>query len=257
MKKLRVALVGNGNTAWHYAQLISQLPHVTLWSAGRDAQQTAQFASNVGAHHNCTLPNLPTDLDLYILAITDDALPEAASQLGQVRGLVVHTSGFVNMDVLKPLPRIGVLYPLQTLTKGTPIAAEKIPLLVEAAIIADTVFLLQLAQLLVLQVFEVSSAERKRLHVAAVFANNFTNHLMGKSLELLEPTGLPPQILHPLMEETLRKALVLGPELAQTGPAKRGDHRTMEGHKLLLNPADAALYQILSNSIQKLYEGKL
>lgn len=257
MENLRIVLIGNGNTAWHYAQLIQQLPGIKLWIAGRDANQAAQFASEVRAHHSSTITNLPTNWDLYILAIADDALPKVTQQLLEVSGLVVHTSGFVDLDVLKPLTRRGVLYPLQTLTKGTPIAANKIPLLVEAAHTSDVSFLMEFARKMTPQVFEVSSAVRKQLHVAAVFANNFTNHLMEKALQQLAATGLPTQILQPLIEETFRKALVLGPAAAQTGPAKRGDQRTMAGHKLLLNQADAELYQVVSNSIQKLYEGKL
>jgi predicted short-subunit dehydrogenase-like oxidoreductase (DUF2520 family) len=257
MAKLQIAIVGTGNSAWHFTKRLLSWGGAEIWSSSRFIESAEAFQKQTGSHHTSTIENLPKTLDLYILAVADNAVPEVAATLGEVEGLVVHTSGFVAMDVLYMHERRGVLYPLQTLTKGVDCAPENLPLLVESHHKKDEQLLVKWAQAWVPTVQVLNSAQRRQLHAAAVFANNFTNHLLYKAQQICAMAGLPAQTLDPLVAETFRKAQEIGPLAAQTGPAKRGDQRTMMGHQDLLNPNDAALYEALSKSIQNLYEREL
>lgn len=257
MAQLQIAIIGTGNSAWHFTKRLLAWGGAEIWSSSRTLARAAAFQQTIGSHHTSTTATLPKNMDLYILAVADNAIAEVSTVLGRVTGLVVHTSGFVTMETLCMHGRRGVLYPLQTLTKGVACAPENLPLLIESHHKKDEELLLKWAQQWVPHVQVLSSTKRRQLHAAAVFANNFTNHLLYKAQQICAMAGLPAQTLDPLVAETFRKAQEIGPFEAQTGPAKRGDQRTMQGHQELLNPNDAALYAALSNSIQNLYEREL
>ena len=190
---------------------------------------------------------IPQDADLYVIAVTDSAIATVAEQIGDVPGLVVHTAGSVPMSVL-PQRRRGVLYPLQTFTKGRPVDMRSVPLFVESE--GGEELLLEVANQLSDRVIRMDSERRRYLHLAAVFCNNFTNHMFRITEELLSQHDIPFDVMLPIIDETARKVHSLTPAQAQTGPAVRWNQGVMEAQMALLEREDLKqLYQIISKSI--------
>ena len=250
----RIVIIGTGNVASQLARALrSHSSELTI--AGRNIEKASVLAAEVKAYHFTTLHQLPNS-DLCIMAISDDAIAEVAASI-QTSALIVHTSGSVGIDVLtKSQPRSGVFYPLQTFTKERSPDWKNIPLLVEAKSRSDEQLLFELAQKISDKAEVVNSTQRAELHVSAVFANNFTNYLLGISTELLSEHKLNHRLLQPLVQETIRKAFEQHPFDVQTGPAKRGDELTVKRHlnQLANHPEYQELYQLLSDQIKKRYE---
>lgn len=223
-------LIGNGNVASHLGLALEQAGHRVVRVGGR----------------NRTVP-IPRDADLYVIAVTDSAIASVAAEIGDVPGLVVHTAGSVPMSVL-PQRRKGVLYPLQTFTKGRPVDMRSVPLFVESE--GGEELLLHVASQLSDIVIPMDSERRRYLHLAAVFCNNFTNHMYRITEELLSQHDIPFEVMLPIIDETARKVHSLTPAQAQTGPAVRWNQGVMEAQQNLLKRDDLRqLYQIISKSI--------
>ena len=223
-------LIGNGNVASHLGLALEQADHRVVRLGGR----------------NRTVP-IPRDADLYVIAVTDSAIASVAAEIGDVPGLVVHTAGSVPMSVL-PQHRKGVLYPLQTFTKGRPVDMRSVPLFVESE--GGEELLLHVASQLSDIVIPMDSERRCYLHLAAVFCNNFTNHMYRITEELLSQHDIPFEVMLPIIDETARKVHSLTPAQAQTGPAVRWNQSVMEAQQNLLEREDLRqLYQIISKSI--------
>ena len=223
-------LIGSGNVASHLGLALEQAGH---------------WVVRVGGHSR-TMP-IPQDADLYVIAVTDSAIATVAEQIGDVPGLVVHTAGSVPMSVLPQRCR-GVLYPLQTFTKGRPVDMRSVPLFVESE--GGEELLLEVANQLSDRVIRMESERRRYLHLAAVFCNNFTNHMFRITEELLSQHDIPFDVMLPIIDETARKVHSLTPAQAQTGPAVRWNQGVMEAQMALLEREDLKqLYQIISKSI--------
>lgn len=194
--------------------------------------------------------------DIYLIAVRDDAIASLVPELPRNNAVWMHTSGGVPAEVLRPLsPNYGVFYPLQTFSKGVDVDMSRVPLFVEGSNDDTEHLISSLAHGVSGAVRHADTELRKRLHCAAVFACNFTNHLWAVADKILrEQPGLDITFLEPLLRETLRKAMTVAPEMAQTGPARRGDTAVMERHKALLSPDDAELYDYISKRIMKHYE---
>ena len=191
------------------------------------------------------------DADLYIIAVSDDAIASVSDQLPFKNRLVVHTSGSAALDCLNNNNRKGVFYPLQTFTKRKEVDFNNIPICLEGENSTDFRLLEKVAKSISEKVFAINSKQRKALHVAAVFVNNFTNHLYLVGNEICKEHQVPFDILKPLILETAQKIITLSPEDAQTGPAKRNDKQTIEAHQLFLtNTNQANIYKTLTQSIQ-------
>jgi len=194
------------------------------------------------------------DTDWVLMAVRDDAISEVAAALSAFipDALVTHTSGATPGAVLSPFfHRFGVFYPLQTFSmERTPIWS-KIPFCVDAPSESDVLFLRKIAKTIGNLVYRVTDTQRAQLHVAAVFANNFANHCFSIAEQILSQHDLPFEMLYPLMEETLAKALLDAPSVMQTGPAIRGDKDTIKRHLQLLSqiPEWSALYLLISKNI--------
>ncbi len=188
--------------------------------------------------------------DIYIIAVKDVVIDALAQQLQYVDGLVVHTSGATDLSPLEGLKRKGVFYPLQSFSKGKPVDFEKIPLCLEATNEADYTLLYRFANRISEQVYLLDAAQRKQLHIAAVFVNNFVNQLYVIGEQICEEHKIPFEILHPLILETAQKIGTNSPTSVQTGPAVRGDQKTIEIHKKSLSSEQAILYSLLSKCIQ-------
>jgi predicted short-subunit dehydrogenase-like oxidoreductase (DUF2520 family) len=190
------------------------------------------------------------EAEWVILAVRDDAIQGVASAIAPFvsKALVTHTSGATAGNVLAGcFERFGVFYPLQSFSHEHAPVWSKIPFCVDAALEADLLFLKKIAKIIGNLVYHVNDEQRVFLHVAAVFANNFANHCFSIAEKLLDEHNLPFELLHPLMEETIAKALQESPARMQTGPAARGDADTIHRHLALLYQHPE--WQVLYNSM--------
>lgn len=251
---MKTVLIGNGNLAWSLAQALQQANKIELLLiVGREEEKLKDFEQ--WAPVSANWDDLPK-ADLYFLAISDRSIA-AASQKAQDHGLWVHCSGSTALDQLNPSVRRGVFYPLQTFTKGREVNFEKIPIGLEAENETDYQLLEQLAQQLSSKVFRMNSSQRQQMHLAAVWANNFSNHMIAVAEDIADKADVPREVLYPLIEETIAKAQALGALTAQTGPARRDDQDTLDKHlDLLKNRDQKELYTQLSQSIMKNYPSK-
>lgn len=227
---ISVLIIGNGNVANHLHNAIVNVKEVIVTKI-----------------NSRTLEQLPK-ADITILAVSDDAIKEVSSKINN--SFVVHTSGSANINDLKNTSRKGVFYMLQTFTKEKKIDFKSIPFCLEATNKDDLILLEKLAKLLGENTYHINSEQRKKLHVAAVFVNNFTNHMYNIGYDICSKNNIPFKILFPLIHETVTKIETLTPNEAQTGPAVRNDMSTINEHLLLLNEAQQKIYTLITKSIQ-------
>lgn len=203
-----------------------------------------------------TLSELRFDADLYIIAVSDNAIANVAERIaGTVRNgsLVAHTSGTMTIDILDGHDfRIGVFYPLQTFSKNVNLDYQKIPIFIEAQNESDLKELSSIAALISRNVVRMDSERRKDLHIASVLSCNFVNHLWTLADKYLEEKGIDFTLLRPLIEETVRKLEHCSPFESQTGPAVRHDSKTIRSHtdRLSDHPEILKLYKDLTDSIE-------
>ena len=253
---LRIGLLGAGRVASQLGPALVAAGHEVVFVWNRTPAAAKVLAAHLpGAQVLASLaPPLPP-ADVYLLAVPDAAVaPLVAATTWPGGALLAHLAGALPLAVFDQHPTVrgGVFYPLQTFSAGRAIAWATVPLCVEARDPATEATLLALAGSLSQHVLRLDSARRLKLHVAAVFANNFTNHVLGIADELLKEAGLPPALLAPLVRETIDKALANAPFGVQTGPAVRQDWPTLAAHQAALaaHPAWQALYGQLTASIQ-------
>ncbi len=246
---IKITIIGSGNVAQHLIDAFAKSTTIQI------IQVFSRTKKHISAHLDSN--KVVTDwkalaqADVYIIAVSDDAITTVSAQLPFENRLVVHTSGTAPLTVLDNKNRKGVFYPLQTFTKNKPINFETIPFCLETEFQTDYAILDQVAKSISHSVFAIDSHQRKALHVAAVFVNNFTNYLYQLGNEICEENHVPFSILKPLILETAEKLLTLSPEDAQTGPAKRNDISTIEAHESFLSDANqSTIYKILTQSIQ-------
>ena len=228
---IKVLLIGNGNVASHLATAFSKTNDIAL----------TQISSR-------QLDSLPI-ADVSLIAVSDDAVEAVANQTTENQGVIAHTSGSVNLNAIKA-KRNGVFYPLQSFTKGKEINYSKVPFCLEATYTSDLILLEKLVKLIQAKSYSISSLQREKLHLAAVFANNFTNHMYTLAHDICAKEQIPFEILHPLILETAKKIESLSPEASQTGPAIRKDQKTIEKHLSQLSNAQQELYLLITKSIQ-------
>jgi predicted short-subunit dehydrogenase-like oxidoreductase (DUF2520 family) len=253
---IRVAILGYGNVGRHLASAIHKANDVALVQIYNRSEVTLSEQVN-------TVPftyNLSTLLpaDVYIIALHDDAISEFSKAVIVENALVVHTSGGVPISKLSTRNKRGVFYPLQTFTKGRMVDFSVIPICIEAESKDDLKLLQKLGRSISEKVVQIDSNERAKLHVAAVFVNNFVNHLYHNAEVILSESKLDFDLLKPLILETAHKIENLSTSEAQTGPAKRNDRKTIEKHlNLLKDNKNKAIYKLLTKSIQDTYGKEL
>ena len=201
------------------------------------------------------LDQIPQNADAYIYAVKDSALAEVISKVHvHQRAVHLHTSGTIPIDVFGPdKPHCGVLYPFQSFSKAHIIEDfSNVPIFIEARGIDDISAVYTLALSLTPHIYETTQLDRERLHVAGVFANNFTNYMYRVAQDLLKGTQIPFSALLPLIDETAAKVHSMPPKEAQTGPAIRGDENVMQHHmELLQDDKLREIYRIISEQIQR------
>ena len=227
---ISVLLVGKGNVAFHLYNAFLKVDEI-----------------DVSQINSRKLQNIP-NADVTIIAVSDDAIAKVSAQIKN--SFVVHTSGGCAIDELQNTTRKGVFYMLQSFSKEKIIDFSEIPFCLEAHNYKDFKVLEKLAIAIGKKVYKVNSEQRKALHVAAVFVNNFSNYLYKIGNDICHKHNLSFDILKPLIKETALKIETLAPEKAQTGPAIRGDQKTIQNHLDLLTKKQQEIYQILTKSIQ-------
>lgn len=257
----KISLIGAGNMAWQLARVCKQQkwPVAEVYSRNLDNADALSKYFELGEATN-QLDFTKSTAHVFLLCIADQAMEDVLTQLRlPTEGLLVHTSGSQPMSLLaKYHSRVGVFYPFQTVTKGKVVNFKSVPFCLESSESSDLDLLKEMASALSDRVYEIDSASRKKLHLAAVFACNFVNHLLALSQDVLQASNMELGMLAHLVHETIDKAFTMNPDDAQTGPAVRGDQNIINQHQEMLGSDSnaAKLYKVLSESIMERYGKK-
>lgn len=251
-------LVGTGNVASHLAEALAGR---LLAIAGRNEEAAKEMASSLGVPAYCTIEKT-TALNpaIIIVSVADHALPQVASLIGpaECNPLVLHTSGTVPKEVLSCVSnRTGVLYPLQTFSKGVFVDISKVPFFTEVSDENDFPTVDSIALSMSRSVHHANESQRRVLHVAGVFTSNFTNAVFDIVERLLATEDYPLSVVEPLAKATVDKAFSQGPFAAQTGPACRGDRDVIEKHAAMLDGTVQDIYRVMSRYIIETHNIKL
>lgn len=250
-----ITLIGSGNAATALGRALRHAGHriVQVWS--RTEENATILARELNAMPTADLQSINSDADIYILSVKDDAIEEIAKALPLSGKILAHTSGIKSKDLLHASAHYGIFYPFVSMTKDTETDFHEVLMMVEGNDEATLQALTLLAQTLSGKVKQVEERDRQSLHLAAVFANNFTNYLYTVSEQLLQESGLSFDELRPLVAAHVRRVMEQSPFQLQTGPAIRRDHSTMDVHLDLLSRHQnlKEVYSLLTSSIQDLY----
>lgn len=253
---MKIVMIGAGNLATNLAMALKNSGHEIVQVYSRTRESAKKLARQTVSEDITRLTRVVHDADVYILSVKDDALEEVLGDFPVKEGFLVHTAGSVPLEVAKDyVAHYGVLYPLQTFSKERTVDFRQIPLCLEASSDEKYRVLKNMADDLSEDVRHITSRQRLHLHVAAVFACNFSNYMMANAEELLQRQDISFDILAPLIRETIEKALHDSPSRSQTGPARRGDRQTIDKHLNLLAHSGKLqnLYSFVSNAITNDY----
>lgn len=249
-----ISIIGSGNVAWHLAPELENAGHRITEVYSRNPQHAKKLQNRLyHAELNTNLDFSNSQSEIFILCISDDAIEEVAQEIVLPdHAMLIHTSGSQSINVLEysATENIGVFYPLQTFTKSKRISFKDIPILVESENSYSAQVLNKLGKSISKKVLKVSSKDRIAIHIAAVFACNFTNHLFARAENMLKDHGFEFELLRPLIAETINKGLDIGPKNAQTGPAARGDLKILDKHMAFLEGSEhQELYRLITEKI--------
>ena len=250
----QMVVIGAGNVATHFAHAFSVAGYAIVQVYSRTIDSARTLAEQFGVGCTNSLSLLRTDADIYIFAVSDDALFDIALDLKLKDKICFHTSGTVPMDVLSPITKnYGVIYVPQTFVKHIAMDYSKLPFCIEASNATTLATLKAMASAISPSVYALSGEQRKYLHLASVFANNFGNCINAMAQQIMEQHDLPFEIIHPLISETAKKIQYGNLWDLQTGPAKRGDIKTLDKHRRLLADDSKALevYNLLTSIIEE------
>ena len=244
-----IALIGAGNLgthlfeAWHKHPAIS----ITQWLNRSESNNTIGDTQIITELADIR-PN-----SIYVLCLPDSEIETVSAQLPKT-GMAIHTSGSIPLSALENKGAKAVLYPLQSFTKKKTLAFDRIPFFLEVEKQASKEKLKTLVHTLSVNYYWMDSHQRLQLHMAAVFVNNFSNHLYQIGAEICQDNDIPFEVLLPLIKESTNKLQTLSPEQAQTGPARRQDQNVIDKHlELLQDPQKKEIYSVLTQAIQKKY----
>jgi len=240
----RVTLIGAGNVATHLGKAIKKAGHEVVQVYSHSFSNAEVLADQINALPTDSLNSIETAADIFIIVAKDDLIHEIFDQIKMERKVIAHTSGMTSIE------GVGAFYPLQTFSKDRELDFSKVPVFVES----NQPELQQLAESITTKVFEVTTQQRQALHLAAIFVNNFTNHMLAAANNILGKEDLSFDYLKPLLEETIHKIEEMSPKQAQTGPAIRDDQKTIEQHLAAIKekyPDFLDIYTTMTNSIQQ------
>mgnify|MGYP003599584065 FL=1 len=248
---MQIVLIGSGNVAFHLAKAFTEAQIPVSQIFGRNTTELQKISEQFSIPFSTeTL----ADADLYIISVSDSSITEVSSLIKNKNALVTHTSGSVSREALNGNYRKSVFYPLQTFSKSKNLDYSKIPFFIDAENENDEEILKNLASKISKNVMLANDEKRKYIHLTAVFACNFVNHLYARAKEISDSQGIPFDYFLPLIDETTQKIHELEPKLAQTGPAIRNDEKVLKLHESLLTDEEKLkIYKTLNESIKKMY----
>jgi predicted short-subunit dehydrogenase-like oxidoreductase (DUF2520 family) len=253
---MNVVIVGTGNVAYALGEKICKSEHDLLQVAGRNALAAEKIGRHLQVAFTGSLANLERKADLYIIAISDASLQTVGDWLQLEKKLVVHTAGSVSIEVLKKVStNYGVLYPLQSFRSGMKLP-EEIPFVVDGNTADDLTLIKDFASSLSSRIEVADDLTRKKIHLAAVFVNNFSNHLYALAEKYCEAESLPFDLLLPLIFQTAERIRQSRAKDSQTGPALRNDEATISNHIQLLKdyPKLKKIYEMMTEDIREFHE---
>lgn len=255
-----VSFIGSGNLAWHLAPALDNTEYSVKEVYSLHLHHAEALVRRLyHASAKATLDFSASPSRIFIIAVSDDAITDVVQEvILPDDAILLHTSGSQPLNLLAyaATSRIGVFYPLQTFSKNRKVDFSGIPIFVESDDKETEDVVMAMGRAIGGKVQKISTIERKALHVAAVFASNFTNHMITISRDILLAHELDFEWIKPLVAETINKSLSLGPEESQTGPARRGDLEILDKHLDLLrnDKAVAEIYRLISQHILDRYE---
>lgn len=246
-----MVIIGSGNVAFHLAGAFAEnnIPVKQIFGRNKNDLETISAFYKI-PYSTETIE----DADFYLVAVSDDAVEKISHLIKKENCLVAHTSGSLPKEILKGNYRKASFYPLQTFSKTKKLDYSRIPFFLEAENKNDYIFLKNFASKVSKNVMESSYEKRKFIHLTAVFACNFVNHLYTKAKEISDSQNIPFEYFLPLVQETTEKIYTIDPKDAQTGPAVRNDQRILKLHQELLCDEHLNIYNVLNESIKKMYE---
>lgn len=255
---LRISFIGSGNLAWHLAPALDNAGYPVAEIYSRKKSNAKALVNRLyQAELKNSLDFTGSPSEVFIIAVSDQIIEDVAREIVLPdNAIVVHTSGASSMGILEfaATENIGVFYPLQTFTKNKAVDFSNIPICVESANDYTEDVLGKMAKAISKKVYKIDSQNRIGLHLAAVFACNFTNHCLRIAEDILKKEKLPFDLLKPLITETINKSLEVGPLKSQTGPAKRHDFETLDKHLAYIQDDELQeVYRIISQHIVDTY----
>jgi predicted short-subunit dehydrogenase-like oxidoreductase (DUF2520 family) len=250
-----ISFIGAGNLAWHLAPALDNSSYAVKEVFSQNSKHAEDLTDRLyQAEVKATLDFSTSDSRIFIVAVTDNAIKEVAQEIILPdQALLIHTSGSVSIDELNyaASAAAGVFYPLQTFTKNRKAEFKSLPIFVESNDPDAEELLFEMGRAVGGSIQKMDSEQRAKLHLAAVFASNFSNHMLTMASQLSEQNDIPFDWFKPLIRETIEKCLALGPINAQTGPAKRGDLEILDKHLEELKDDEkvAELYRLISQHI--------
>jgi predicted short-subunit dehydrogenase-like oxidoreductase (DUF2520 family) len=258
-KAVSVSFIGSGNLAWHFAPALDNAGFAVREVYSRNPSHAESLVERLyEADVKGSLDFSTSASTIFIIATSDDAIQEIVQEIVLPEDAVlVHTSGSQPLSVLSyaATANLGVIYPLQTFSKDRKLDFSSVPFFVESGNVETEKLLMAMAKAVSKDVVKITSHERQALHIAAVFAANFTNHMLLLAQEIMKENSLSFDWLKPLIAEMITKSLAIGPENAQTGPARRGDFKTLDKHVGFLADSESLneLYKLISQDIVDRY----
>jgi predicted short-subunit dehydrogenase-like oxidoreductase (DUF2520 family) len=256
----KIAIIGAGNLGTRVSLELCNQGVEIIQIYSRTVTSALTLGKLIGCSYVTNPEKITPDADIYLISVSDLALSELLREVNFNNKLVAHTAGSIPMEELKKYSNnFGVFYPLQTFSKYREVDFSQVPLCIEGNTPENEQILVDLASIISNDVRIISSGQRKELHLAAVFAANFVNHLYSIAAEIVQQNNLPFDILLPLISETASKIKNMTPLEAQTGSAVRNDKNIINEHLDMLNhnPNLKKIYSTLSEDIYKYHKNKL
>lgn len=249
---MKIVIIGSGNVAYHLCKAFTEKNVAIEQIYGRNVEDLQSISIEFGIGYSNTVLAVA---DLYLLCVSDDYISEISTLIKNDSCIVAHTSGSMPLEILQGNYRKASFYPLQTFSKTKSLVYTEIPIFIETSKMKDEKILMNLAAIISEKVMAATFEKRKYIHLTAVFACNFVNHLFARAKEISDQEKIPFDYFLPLIKETTEKIEYLEPKIAQTGPAIRNDLRILKMHEELLPGEEhRKIYQTLNESIKKMYE---
>ena len=252
---MKIVIIGSGNLATHLSLALSAAGEEIIQVFSRTEEHAKELAEKTGCHYTTSIEGIDKNADFYILSVKDDVISEIVASVCQKcpEAIFIHTAGSVPMDVFKgEANHYGVLYPMQTFSKHRQVNFRSIPCFLEASDEQTMCKIHSLAESISDKVVLADSEKRRKLHLAAVFACNLTNHCYRLAERVLQEEQIDWKLFLPLIEETAHKVTEMSPKDAQPGPMVRYDIGVMNRQlELIPDERTRQIYRLMAESIHK------